>query len=197
MTVRASIPTLFTAVGFLTVVLAILGLWEGRVDAAVGLCLIAFVLDMVDGFLARKLGTVSRFGAIVDTISDVFIYLVFTIGYLMTMYSDIEPWFYLVLGVFLAAGAFRLLRFTRSGLIEQNGQLYYRGAPVYYTIFLVLGLHGLTFSGYLPPQWLVALVMSVYAGLMVSSVPFMKPTRPSTLMVAGVVGLSIAGVLLL
>ena len=43
---------------------------EGRLDAAVGLILLAAILDGLDGRLARRLGSESKMGAELDSLCD-------------------------------------------------------------------------------------------------------------------------------
>lgn len=110
---RYWLPSLVTAAslsaGFVSMMLAA----DGRFDAAVYLLVLAIVLDMMDGRIARWLRATSEFGRQLDSISDavssgaapaLLIYL--------ALLRDLGILGVVVVLVYLLAGMFRLARFN-------------------------------------------------------------------------------------
>jgi len=54
-------------------------LLHGRLQLALGLLVLAFLTDLFDGFLARKLNQISKLGAVLDPVADkmLFIFVIF------------------------------------------------------------------------------------------------------------------------
>lgn len=140
------------------------------------LALLAFVTDSADGYLARKLKATSRFGAIFDSLADVLVYLVYpaVLGYYVFGLNDLVSLIILIL--FLLCGIFRLVRFSRQGLISVMDKKYYTGLPVVFSHLVILFLivikvfspGGVKISG--------CLLLGVMAILMVTKFRFKKPT---------------------
>jgi len=54
--------------------------WFGQVYLFLAILIFAFILDAVDGPIARRLHQVSKFGSKLDSWADFFVYIVFVIG---------------------------------------------------------------------------------------------------------------------
>lgn len=110
---RALIPAAATAANISAGFLAMLAAAEGRPRAAVYLLLLAILLDMTDGRLARRLSATSDFGQQLDSLSDA---LSFGIAPAFLIYtvtlSDLGPIGALVAIAYVLAGVFRLARFN-------------------------------------------------------------------------------------
>lgn len=121
------ISMLNLAAGWLAVVL----LLKNLPFLAIVFTILAFLLDCLDGYIARKIKKETEFGRQLDGSFDFFNYLVFSA---LLFWKYISPD---LLGIFvgfviLATGAFRLIRFNIEGYVIKNNQLYYSGAVVCY-----------------------------------------------------------------
>lgn len=70
MTVRSSLRSIPNIVSLSRVVLAVAFIVAHDANARLGIVLAAAATDMLDGWLARRAGMVSRFGALVDPFAD-------------------------------------------------------------------------------------------------------------------------------
>lgn len=70
MVVRASLRSIPNIVSLSRVILAVAFVMDRSVNARIGIVLGAGVTDMLDGWLARRAGVVSRFGALIDPFAD-------------------------------------------------------------------------------------------------------------------------------
>lgn len=110
----------WTAIG-----LAVVGSLRASVLCALG----AFLLDMLDGFVARRLGVSSEFGRQLDSFIDVINY---------SLYAAVLSSFYIAPGilgwsvgfVIVATGILRLIRFNIEGFTDDEPIKYYRGIVV-------------------------------------------------------------------
>ena len=105
---------------------AIAMLLESNAKLAIVFSVAAFILDTLDGFLARKLGTASEFGRILDSMVD-------AINYSVLAAVAVEqvllrgPLGFAVGFLILAGGIVRLVLFTVNGFESQGSRLYYTG----------------------------------------------------------------------
>src|SRR5512140_3930071 len=70
MVFRAGMRSIPNIVSLSRVILAVAFILDRNVDARIWIVLAAAVTDMFDGWLARRAGLVSRFGALVDPFAD-------------------------------------------------------------------------------------------------------------------------------
>jgi CDP-diacylglycerol--serine O-phosphatidyltransferase len=95
----------------------------------------ALIIDLLDGYIARRFNATSTLGKWLDSLSDIPLYLLFPLQYWIT--ENNIPLFIAV--IVTICGIFRLIRFSIQGFLQKNGELTYRGLPVYYLqILLVL-----------------------------------------------------------
>ncbi len=178
-TERAGWLTAPNAVSFaalLTAWAALLLLLRGFFYLSFSLALAALVLDAFDGLLARRLGQESAFGRQLDSHVDVFIYLLYpALACYLSLGLD-GPLAAAALSVFLAAGIFRLVRFTLQGFASSpDGGRAYSGMPVYYNLLLLLGLLALKVHGFPWFEYAAPAALLAAAALMVSTVRVPKP----------------------
>lgn len=155
---------------------AIFFLLKSKPTMAFSFLLVAFILDMVDGPIARKYNVESKQGAILDMVTDIPLYLIFPA--ILLFRFGVPIW---LLGLFVAAGIFRLVRFTSRGHLTKKGRLYYQGVPVYYSHLLIL-LYLLTSL----PSLLLTVLVVILCLLMISHLPIykLKPQHLAGLMLA-------------
>ena len=147
----------------------------GQLRASVLCALLAFLLDMADGYIARRFKVSSEFGRQLDSMIDVINY---------SVYAAVLSAFYLAPGVLgwalgfviVATGILRLLRFNIEGFTDDEPVKYYRGIVVVH-----LSLAAITLL--LLKQWLgdVALlsvvVLAVLSVLQLSLIRIRKTGR--------------------
>lgn len=97
----------------------------GHLKWSVLAALLAFVLDMVDGFVARRTGTASDFGRTFDSLADLVNYSVWS-ALAAALWIAPGVWGWVVGGLIVIGGAVRLARFTVDGF-DDGAVKYYRG----------------------------------------------------------------------
>lgn len=112
----ASLGFAWAAIGFLV---------TGHLRSSVLAALVAFVLDMVDGLVARKTGTTSDFGRTFDSLADIVNYSVWS-ALAAALWIVPGLWGWIVGGLIVVGGAVRLARFTVDGF-DEGPIKYYRG----------------------------------------------------------------------
>lgn len=113
------------AAGWIAIVL----LLEDLPFLAIISAIIAFYLDCLDGYVARKTRTESEFGRQLDSTIDFLNYILFA-AILFWRYILPNPLGILVGFVILATGAFRLIRFNIEGFVTKKRKRYYAGIVV-------------------------------------------------------------------
>jgi CDP-diacylglycerol--serine O-phosphatidyltransferase len=172
---------LLTLAGAFSSVLAITFAFTGRLSAASGALIAAFIFDVVDGPVAKRLSGRNEddkaIGANLDSLADV-ISAGVALSVVFLAYADFEAAF--VPGAFLLVGAatLRLAYFNVHGLTETSTT--YTGLPTDLAIIAFVAVllldQPLTRSAF---QIVLYGAVVVLAGLMVSSLPFPKFTgRP-------------------
>lgn len=121
--------------------------------------------DLFDGFFARRYNVVSTFGAWLDTVADVALYILFPLRFWM-IHFHLPAW---VAVAVLAAGLFRLARFSTRGFMQTSGRLSYAGLPVYYLQILL----AVTLVWSMPAPMLGMILLSMLV-LMVSTISVHK-----------------------
>jgi len=209
LSINRLLPNILTLLALCAGLTAIRYGLQDRFPAAVTAILIAAILDGMDGRLARRLGSTSRFGAELDSLSD---FISFGVApavllYLWTMNGAGSIGWALVL-LFPVCSALRLARFN-TGLDEDTKPPvwmagFFTGVPAPAAAGLALipmmlsfetGEWGADFFGH---PVLVGLVMAAVSALMVSRIPTFsfKKTRvqpgyvlPLLILVCGVAAL--------
>jgi len=177
--IRSLVPNTITVLalcaGMSAMRFAILGRWEGAVLAV----LIAGVLDGLDGRMARLLKGSSKFGAELDSLSDI---VSFGVAPAVILYSwvlrDVKGVGWLLALIFTIAMALRLARFnTMSQDAEVNAkerQDYFAGIPAPASAALALWpmiLYFLTGMAIFKNPVICIIYLGIIAGLTVSNVP--------------------------
>lgn len=112
---RKAIPNVITSISLISGMASIALALEGYLEIAATLILISYLLDLVDGSLARSLGATSEFGVQLDSLVDM---TNFGAASTVLVWSHLrqvgnENWLIWPLGVaFVLAGALRLARFN-------------------------------------------------------------------------------------
>jgi len=123
------LPNLFTTANLLCGFYSIIIAMKGDYFMAAVPLLIAFVMDGLDGRIARFTNTTSKFGAEYDSLSDLVAFgvapaiLVYTWGL-----TEFGKWGWIAASLFVICGALRLARFNvQIGIIESK---VFNGLPI-------------------------------------------------------------------
>ena len=129
MKLKDIIPAVFTLgnmfCGFLSIIFGL----EGDLITSAWLIILAGFLDGLDGKLAQILGSASQFGIELDSFADI---ISFGLAPVMLFYYHSTPilgkWGWVIGFVFVACGAFRLVRFNLQGEFESKE--FFNGLPI-------------------------------------------------------------------
>lgn len=176
---RALIPNVITLTGLAAGLTSIRMAIDGRVELAIGLIVLAAVLDGIDGRVARLLKASSKFGAELDSLAD---FVNFGVAPALLLFvwglSDLKSLGWIAALAFAISAALRLARFN---VAHQNERVdphwkkrYFEGIPApagALLVMLPLYLHfeGVEIFRTLPA--LTAVYIGVLAWLMVSHLP--------------------------
>ena len=147
----------------------------GQLRASVLCALLAFLLDMADGYIARRFKVSSEFGRQLDSMIDVINY---------SVYAAVLSSFYLAPGilgwalgfVIVATGILRLLRFNIEGFTDDEPVKYYRGIVVVHLSLAAITL--LLLKQWLGDvAWLSVAVLAVLSVLQLSLIRIRKTGR--------------------
>ena len=186
---QSYLPNMITFLSLGCGLISIIGSGEGMLDVAGLLIIGSVILDVLDGFTARKLKVSSEFGKQLDSLVDVVCFgvapIILVLAHLKMRGND---WIWILPFVifFLCAGAFRLARFniesqmktssssmgitiTMAGFIitlavlsdlEQPDQILPLG--IYIAIILVLGYMMTSRIKFPPLSWFVPRKWNIY-----------------------------------
>lgn len=166
------IPSLITVLGNFCGFLAIISAATGHFEYAVKAIAVAFILDGLDGRVARRLNATSEFGREFDSLSDVVAFGVApaVLVYMWAFQNMVDEFGMVVAFALVACGATRLARFN----IDTAHRRHFVGLPIPAAAGAVCSII------YMLPEPLTSAeaisAMLVYtaliAGLMVSTLPF-------------------------
>ena len=175
---RFVIPNVFTVLAICAGLSAVRMALEDRFEMAIGLILVAALLDGLDGRVARMMKAASKFGAELDSLADAINFGVVPVMVLYLYVLDEARQFgWIAALLFAIACVLRLARFNvMSGDAARPKwqQAYFIGIPAPAGAALVLLPIYLGFLG-VSPDWFTASIVSVYVMiiglLMVSNLP--------------------------
>jgi CDP-diacylglycerol--serine O-phosphatidyltransferase len=127
---KAFVPNTFTALNALSGFLAILFASNNEFKFAAILILVAAFFDLVDGIVARLVGTSSEFGVELDSLSDVISFGAAPSFLIYKAYLYQFDWIGMLLSSFLLIfGAFRLARFNVE-IDDLKNKKDFKGLPI-------------------------------------------------------------------
>ena len=118
-----------------------------------GLYLIAGITDMLDGFLARRWGVESKFGARLDSLADFVIVLV--VGY------KLFPWLKLPTALWMMIGLIALVKIVNaiySYVVRHRIKFLHTTANKITGFLLFIGMMAIGQSYFVPVAWAIACV---------------------------------------
>jgi CDP-diacylglycerol--serine O-phosphatidyltransferase len=169
--VRFAIVTGFTSLNLLIGVLSLIAATTGSIRLAAWGLLCCVLFDACDGLLARRWRVASAFGAQLDSLADMTSFI--TAGATLIYYwvQPVTP-YWLIAGasaLYVLAGAVRLARFNCT--LPQPG--YFQGIP---TTFVAAAIAANYLVAPAINAYYVILLATLLAVLMVSLLPYPKPT---------------------
>ncbi|GAB2465691.1 CDP-diacylglycerol--serine O-phosphatidyltransferase [Conyzicola lurida] len=183
-----AVSLLSLAVAWAAIGLAVVG----SLRASVLCALLAFLLDMVDGYIARRCKVSSEFGRQLDSMIDVINY---------SVYAAVLSSFYLAPGilgwalgfVIVATGILRLLRFNIEGFTDDEPIKYYRGIVVVHLSLAAITL--LLLKQWLGDVALLSVVVLVVLSVLQLSLIRIRKTGRQALWASLVVPLAVGAIL--
>ncbi|MGI6679748.1 MAG: CDP-diacylglycerol--serine O-phosphatidyltransferase [Dehalobacterium sp.] len=120
------VPSLFTVANLVLGILAIINIMGDKFYYAAVFIILAMIMDVLDGRVARKLDVSSNFGKELDSLADVVSFGVAPAILVYAQSLEVYQWLGLIVIIWYAvAGALRLARFN---VITTSG--YYQGVPI-------------------------------------------------------------------
>lgn len=172
---RKVIPSMVTFISLLCGILALLRMVQGDIVVSGALILVAYILDALDGELARRLDAMSPFGLQLDSLIDTVVFGVAAPFLMVQHLQDSSlPWWLVGLGmmVFTMAGIFRLARFNLSARGDKPRQttgLTISTSAAFLTLSVLVDC---TFESSPLPDWSFLLIALFLATLMISRIRF-------------------------
>lgn len=175
--VRMLVPNFFTLLSLCAGVTAIRMAIEHRFELAIGLIVIAAILDGVDGRLARALKAQSRFGAELDSLAD---FINFGVAPAIVLFtwglSGLKGFGWIAVLLFACGMGLRLARFNSMLEIDRPKwqSNYFTGMPApagAITVLLPFYLNGLGWIDVRDYPLPIALYTLTMAFLLVSTIP--------------------------
>lgn len=171
-------PTVVTFVALGLTWVAMILVVNDRFVMSFSFALLAFACDFLDGWLARKLRSVSVLGQQVDATVDILLYVIYPAVVFAWRFELNAVGDLLALSVFVSSGLFRIIRFTRLGFIPSpSGKPAYAGLPIVFSLAVVLVFWGLSALPIGSRRWIEDGLLVGVSWLMVLRFPFPKPQR--------------------
>lgn len=177
------IPSLVTAIGIFCGFLAMVNAFKGNLEYSVHCIALAFILDGLDGRIARRLNATSPFGREFDSLSDLVAFGIAPASLVYSWaYSELLDQFGILLAfIFVISGAARLARFNTKATNSVSPDKKFEGLPIpgaAMTLATIVYWHPEpihNFASIIP----VALYMLLISALMLSSISYFSPKRLS------------------
>lgn len=157
---KLGIPGAISALSLLAAWLAIILLLNGHLQYSVVSAVIAFILDSLDGYIARKMNQVSELGRQLDSMVDLVGYSIYAA--LLTYQELLPGWSGIVTGYAIVLfGIMRLIRFNVDGYSEDGSVRYYRGIVVCHLSLATIGFLLLSTQFEIPSLLIMAVLLSL------------------------------------
>ncbi len=131
-----ALPSLFTISAFIFGFNAILLAINGQIKSAIIFILISSLLDLVDGRIARLLGSSSKFGAELDSLSDMVCFGVATSLIVLFYTESSSKFLYMSIIFFSISSLIRLARFNLDIEPPAYAESFFIGVPTPAGFFL-------------------------------------------------------------
>jgi cardiolipin synthase len=169
---KLNIPNVLTAIRLLLSIPSAWAIYSGEYLIAVGVFILAFITDFLDGFIARRFNQSTEFGRMLDPLADKTLVCVSIV--LMFVRGLLPIWFIAVIlgrDLLILLGGLFALRRTKVVLPSNNTG---RAAVVSIGIAMLTALAG--FDDYVFPMMMLATAMSLVS-IVVYSVGMVKKLK--------------------
>lgn len=131
------IPSFVTVIGMMLGIHALCLVFQNQLEMACVCIILSAILDGLDGRLARYLQVTSKFGGILDSLSDFLNFGIATGFILFQAYAKVinSDFYFIFIMLYIVCCALRLARFSVIGM---NGDNLFFGLPVVGSSFLIL-----------------------------------------------------------
>ncbi|MEK7591855.1 MAG: CDP-alcohol phosphatidyltransferase family protein [Patescibacteria group bacterium] len=113
-------------------------IYEGSAKWSILYFLIAFLFDLLDGYVSRRFQMGGELGRIIDSIVDFFTYCIFSAYFIVRFINPNQFIGYVCASFIVVLGAIRLSRFVKVGVLKDSSGLYYRGITVVHVALLIV-----------------------------------------------------------
>ncbi len=167
-------PSLFSLLNAFFGFLSLMETMKGKFRTAAILIILSWLMDILDGFVARSLKASSTIGIQLDSLSDSISFGLAPSFLIYSIYLKNIPQGWIVPFIFFISGVIRLARYNVLAMTEQGKTSYFIGLPIPASAVFLAGLvlllrnepSGLVFYGFLN---LLLLTLSL---LMVSRIKY-------------------------
>ncbi|MDC0449181.1 CDP-alcohol phosphatidyltransferase family protein [bacterium] len=118
--------------------ISVVALLSSDIRISINFWIFSVVLDYLDGRFARKYGG-SRYGPILDTLTDMVIFVIFPV--MLLVQSSITPIKIFLSLAIIAFSVLRLSRYTVDGVVGMKGKKTHKGTTTLYHSFYIILLH--------------------------------------------------------
>ena len=169
-----NIADLITLLGLIPLILSFhFIIIDKSFHAIITIC-VAFIFDILDGYIARKLNISSALGRQLDSFLDSFNYLILTCFFIYTFLNFNTQLTFLIIFITLTGGVLRLARHNLTGFNKKNNSLYYTGLIVPYTQFAVITIFFTTIHISEDTIYLLLPILLIISLLMISDFKIKK-----------------------
>ena len=162
-----NLPNVITTMGFIFGITACYFLVQGSLRSAIVCLFFCSVMDLVDGWFAKKLNQQSDFGRHVDTLVDFFVCVIMPIW---IVYAFLAHNMFIIFALifYCVCGLWRLAGYNIRGAEE-----YFAGLPVPGAMLAVtVALWSVVYVGL--PAWVGAVAFFITGPLMISNIKLKK-----------------------
>lgn len=167
-------PSLFSLSNAFFGFLSIMEAMKGRFEISAVLILVAWVMDIMDGLVARSLRVTSSLGIQLDSLSDSVSFglapslLIYSIYLKNVLQGWIIPFLYFI------AGVIRLARYNVIAIKEQGRQSFFTGLPIPASAIFLAGIVLLFKNDFSGPVFygLINLLLLILSFLMISRIKY-------------------------
>jgi CDP-diacylglycerol--serine O-phosphatidyltransferase len=144
-------------------------------ELAIIVITISFVIDTLDGKLARLTDRTTQFGRELDSFLDLLYYIAFPIVFILKFLNPWTPAIIVTLSFVGIAGILRLIRFNEKGFILGKDKNNYPGLPIVYYLLVPIIFYLLSELVSTQLVWLIIPTTLLVSTLMISKKPIPKP----------------------
>ena len=147
---------------------------QGQAFLSLVFICISFIIDTLDGQVARKLNIENNQGRIIDSFGDMIAYLLFPCFFIYK-FLNFNLWVTLATcSLIMFFGIWRLSRFTTDGFLVVNGKKYYKGVITPFVLVATAIFYAARHHGIQPALYLFHPAMAILSVMMVSNIKLLK-----------------------